>query len=46
MVVPLAHPAAGDCAQIGMALRFADINRNLIVRGYEVWSEENKDKVY
>ena len=46
MVVPPVHPAARDYAQIGTAQQFADINKGLIVRGLEVWSEENKDEVW
>lgn len=46
MVVPLAHPAAGDYTQIGTAQQFAGINKGLIVQGLEVRSEENKGEVW
>lgn len=46
MVVPPAHPAAGDYTQIGTARQFAGINKGLIVQGLEVRSEENKGEVW
>lgn len=45
MAVPMVHPAAGDDTQIGTAQQFTGINKDLIVKGLEVWSEENKDEV-
>lgn len=43
MAVPPVHPA-GDSTQIDTERQFAGISKGLIVRGLEVWSEENKDE--
>lgn len=46
MAVLLAHPAARDCTQIGTPQQFADINKDLIVQGLEVWREKNNYEVW